>query len=365
MENYSIYLPSYSIGEDIYRKIPEVCEPYGRRIVAVGGKRAIASVKELLLEAVRDSSLVFEDFLWYGGESSYENVEALMADPKVQSADMLFAIGGGKATDTTKCLAVRLGKPVFTVPTIASNCSACTSVSIMYNPDGSFREPFFFAKPPVHAFIQTSVIAKTPYCYMWAGIGDTYAKYFESTISSRGENLVHYTALGVGMSRMCYEPLMQYGRKALEDQKAGRVSWEFEQTVLAIIVTTAVVSILVTTEHIIDYNTGLAHAIYYALTSFPHIEEGHLHGELVGFGVLLLLLIDGQKEEFERVYAFNRSVGLPTSIEDVEITEKDLPDVIKKAVSMKDIDHNPYVITEAMLTKAFEDLAVYGTGNLK
>ena len=175
--------------------------------------------------------------------------------------------------------------------------------------------------------------------------------------------MVHYTALGVGMSRMCYEPLMQYGKKALEDQQAGRVSWEFEQTVLAIIVTTAIVSILVTTERIIDYNTGLAHAIYYALTSFPHIEEGHLHGELVGFGVLLLLLIDGQKDEFNRVYAFNRSVGLPTSIEDVEITAKDLPAVIRKAVSMKDIDHNPYVITEEMLTQAFEDLAAYNNSN--
>lgn len=361
MENYSIYLPSYSIGDSVYQKIPEICSPYGRRIVAIGGRRAMASVRELLLEAVRDSSLVIEEFLWYGGESSYENVERLMANAKVQEADMLLAIGGGKATDTVKCLSVKLGKPVFTVPTIASNCSACTSVSIMYNEDGSFKEPFFFAKPPVHAFIQTSVIAKTPFKYMWAGIGDTYAKYFESTVSSRGEDLVHYTALGVGMSSLCYEPLMKYGRQALEDQKAGRVSWEFEQTVLAIIVTTAMVSILVTTEHIIDYNTGLAHAVYYALTSFPHIEEGHLHGELVAFGVLLLLLIDGQKETFKRVYEFNRSVGLPISIADVEITPEDLPAVISKTISMKDIDHNPYVVTEEMLRRAFDDLAAYDT----
>ena len=132
MENYSIYLPSYSIGDEVYSKIPQICEPYGKRIAAIGGRKAIASVRELLCEAVRDSSLVIEDFLWFGGESSYENVEALMANPVVQSADMLFAIGGGKATDTTKCLAVKLGKPVFTIPTIASNCSACTSVSIMY-----------------------------------------------------------------------------------------------------------------------------------------------------------------------------------------------------------------------------------------
>lgn len=361
MENYSIYLPSYSIGSDVYRKIPEVCRPYGTKIAAIGGHRAIASVKELLLDAVRDSELQFLEFLWYGGEATYENVEALQQQESVQNADMLFAIGGGKATDTVKALAEITHKPVFTVPTIASNCAACTSVSIMYNPDGSFKNPFFFEKPPVHAFIQTSVLIHTPTKYMWAGIGDTYAKYFESTISSRGEHPVHYVSLGIGMGRQCYEPLLLYGKKALEDQKKGELSYEFEQTVLSIIVTTAIVSILVTTEHIIDYNTGLGHAVYYALTSFPHIEEGHLHGELVGFGILLLLLVDQDMETFKTVYEFNRSIGLPTCIADVEITPKDLEAVIDKTVSMKDIDHNPYKVTKEMLTEAFETLAAYNT----
>ena len=139
------------------------------------------------------------------------------------------------------------------------------------------------------------------------------------------------------------------------------VSYEFEQTVRSIIVTTAVVSILVTTGHIIDYNTGLGHAVYYALTSFPHIEEGHLHGELVGFGILLLLLVDHDEENFRKVYEFNKSIGLPTCLADVEITEKDLQAVIEKTVSMKDIDHNPYVVTKEMLTEAFRELEAYHT----
>lgn len=359
MQNYSIYLPSYSIGEDVYKKIPEICSPYGKKIIAIGGHKAIASVKELLLRAVEGSQLSFLDFLWYGGEATYENVEMLQNTDAVKEADMIFAIGGGKATDTAKALAEMTKKPVFTVPTIASNCAACTSVSIMYNPDGSFKNPFFFAKPPVHAFIQTSVLIHTPTKYMWAGIGDTYAKYFESTISSRGEHPVHYVALGVGMSKQCYEPLLYYGKKALEDQAKGLLSYEFEQTVLTIIVTTAIVSILVTTDHIIDYNTGLGHAVYYALTSFPHIEEGHLHGELVGYGILLLLLVDKDMETFKTVYEFNKSIGLPTCMKDVEITDADLEAVIDQTISMKDIDHNPYKVTKEMLKEAFQTLEAY------
>ena len=73
----------------------------------------------------------------------------------------------------------------------------------MYNADGSFKEPFFFTAPARHCFIYTPVIAKSPAKYMWAGIGDTYAKYFEAEMSSRGEDLVHYHALGVtGMAIM-------------------------------------------------------------------------------------------------------------------------------------------------------------------
>ena len=354
MENYSIYLPSYSIGNDVYRNISEICEPYGTKIIAIGGHKAMEAVKDLILDAIIDSNLEILDFRWYGGESSYETVTMLINDPLVQEADMIFAIGGGKATDTGKCVATKLNKPVFTFPTIASNCSACTSVSIMYHMDGSFLEPFFFPKPPAHAFIQTSVLIKSPKIYMWAGMGDTYAKYFESTVSSRNEELPHYVALGVSMSAMCLQPILQYGEKALHDNEQGILSYEYEQTVLSIIVSTAIVSILVTTEHIIDYNTGLAHAIFYALTSYPHIEERHLHGEIVSFGVLLLLLVDNQKEMFEQLYAFNKRVGLPTSLSDLEFTKNELSTIIHKTVQMKDIDHNPYKITEELLHEAVE-----------
>jgi glycerol dehydrogenase len=266
---------------------------------------------------------------------------------------MIFAIGGGKATDTAKAVGVRTGKPVFTFPTIASNCSACTSVSIMYHPDGSFKQPFFFEKPPVHAFINTQIIAQSPKRYLWAGMGDTYAKYFESSMSSRNEEVPHYIALGVANAKMCYEPILKYGVKALKDNENGIVSTELEQAILAVIVSTAVASILLCTDHVIDYNTGLAHAIFYALTSFPQIEKNHLHGEVVAYGVLNLLLVDGNQEDFKKVYAFHQAVGLPVRLSDVELSQEELSRVVHIAASMKDIEHNPYPITEEMLTKSF------------
>lgn len=356
MENYSMHLPSYSIGDKVYDKIPEICEPYGTKIVAIGGQKAIAAAKDKILKACDNSKLTILDFVWYGGEASYENVEALMNNDTVKKADMIFAIGGGKATDTAKCLGIKADKPVFSFPTIASNCSACTSVSIMYYPDGRFKEPFFFPAPPVHAFIDTDILVHSPSRYMWAGMGDTYAKYFESTVSSRGEELNHYTQMGVTVSKMCFEPIIRYGKEAMESNNAGKVSYAYEQVVLAIVVSTGIASIFLTAEHIIDYNTGLAHAIFYSLTAYSHIEKNHLHGEVVSYGVLNLLLVDNDMETFEKVYNFSKSVGLPTCLSDLEFTVDDIDKLAEGAVIMKDIEHNPYSITKEMLVEAMKKL---------
>lgn len=356
IENYSMYLPSYSIGAKVYDKIPEICRPYGTKIAAIGGHKAIAAAKDQIVNACEDSGLEILDFVWYGGEASYENVEALKENPAVQQADMLFAVGGGKATDTVKCLGVKIGKPVFAFPTIASNCSACTSVSIMYYPDGRFKEPFFFPAPPVHSFINTEITVHSPSRYMWAGMGDTYAKYFESTMSSKGEELPHYIQMGVDVSKMCYEPVLRYGKEAMESNRAGIVSYAYEQVVLAIVVSTGMASIFLTAEHVIDYNTGLAHAIFYSLTAYPHIEKNHLHGEVVSYGVLNLLLVDKDMETFQKVYDFSKSVGLPTCLADLEFTKEDIAKLAEDAVKMPDIDHNPYVITKEMVIGAMSRL---------
>ena len=356
MENYSLFFPNYSVGETAYQKIPKICRPYGKTAIAIGGRHALCAAKPHILSAIQNSEIQIIDFLWYGGEASYENVCFLEQQAAVQQADMIFAIGGGKALDTGKCLGTRLHKPIFTFPTIASTCAAVTTVAIMYHPDGSFREPFFFLQPPVHAFLHTGILASAPSQYFWAGLGDTYAKYYETTVSSRGEQLEHYNALGVQISRQCLEPLLIYGEQAMQDSKQQIASKSFEQAILAIIVTTGLVSILVTREHTADYNSGLAHAIFYAMTTIPDFEKTHLHGAVVGFGVLLLLLCDGQKEEFERIYQFHQKVHLPTSLTELQITEEQMEQLYSIIPLQKDVAHYPYSITVPMLQKAFSDL---------
>ena len=233
LENYEVHLPNYSIGDKIYDKIGPVCESYGKKVLIIGSRRALKAAEDKIRAYVAKTNLEIIGTKLYGTDCTYAAVEKLRELPEYEEADMVFGVGGGKALDTVKCLCITDDKPVFAFPTIASNCAACTSVSIMYNEDGTFLKPNFFVRPVMHSFIDTEIIAKAPSQYMWAGIGDTYAKYYEAAISSRDERLEHFTSLGVVTSHMCRDPLLMYGAKALEDHKKGLCTYEVEQAVLA------------------------------------------------------------------------------------------------------------------------------------
>ena len=50
MSNYSIFLPSYSVGEECYKEIPYVTRKYGKKAVAIGGKTAMSKENPELLK---------------------------------------------------------------------------------------------------------------------------------------------------------------------------------------------------------------------------------------------------------------------------------------------------------------------------
>ena len=63
MENYSMHLPSYSIGSRVYDKIPEICEPYGTKVIAIGGHKAINAAKDKIVK-----NLIWRFWILFGME---------------------------------------------------------------------------------------------------------------------------------------------------------------------------------------------------------------------------------------------------------------------------------------------------------
>ena len=355
----SQYLPSYSVGPKAYDNVAEICLKYGKKAVAVGGKRALAAAKDELEKAIAGTGLEIIDYIWYGGEASYENAEMVMSQPKFKEADMIFAFGGGKALDTCKYSSCIAKKPVFTFPTIAGTCAAASTESIMYYPTGVMRDTFETIKPAVHIFINTQIIANAPEVYLWTGIGDTMAKHFETSLAGRGRELSHGNALGVEMASMCYKPLVKYGEKALADCKTHTPSYELQQICLCNIITTGMVSGFIE----FSLNSSIAHSLFYGMTVLPQIEKNHLHGEVVSYGVLVLLMYDGQMDKLNELYPFYKAVGLPTKLADIEVKYEELAPAIDKCLDVDDIHNAPYEVTAEKLYKAISDLEEYNKNN--
>lgn len=356
MEHSRYFYPNYSIGTDAYADVPQVCRKYGTKAVIIGGTRALKAAADRIKDAVKGSEIEITGVFEYGGEASRENMDMLNSHPEVREADMIFACGGGKAIDTCKVLAQESSRPFFTFPTIASTCASCTSLGIIYHPDGSLREYSFQEKPAEWIFINTQVIAEAPEKYLWAGIGDTMAKFYECTISARGDVLDHATSMGVQISHLCAEPLVKYGVEALEECRNNKAGNALREIVLGIIVSTGFVSNLVG----IDLNTGLAHACYNGFTVCRSTEEhGHLHGEIVAYCILILLLVDHQEKEFERIFEFSRKMGFPTRLSYIHASLDDMDAVIKKALDGIDVRKWPYEVTPDMILNAVKKIEAY------
>lgn len=346
------FFPNYTVGINAFERVQEICGYYGKKAIAIGGKRALAAVKDMIEDSLKNSEIEIIEYVWYGGEASFENAKNIMNLDKFKEADMIFAFGGGKALDTCKYAACLSKKPIFTFPTIAGTCAAASSEAIMYYPSGVMRETFETGKPALHIFINTQVIANAPQIYLWTGIGDTMSKHFETSLAARGKELKHGEALGIEMAKMCYKPLIKYGKKALDDCERHVASYELEQICLCVIVTTGLVSGLIN----VSLNSSIAHSLFYGMTVLPQIEKNHLHGEVVSYGVLVLLIYDEQMDKLSELYPFYKSIGLPTKLKDIEVTYGELAPVMDKCLDVEDIHNAPYIVTKEKLLEAISYL---------
>ncbi|MBQ4253028.1 MAG: iron-containing alcohol dehydrogenase family protein [Erysipelotrichaceae bacterium] len=349
-----LFLPRYTIGKDALDSMKPIIEPYGKRVVLIYGEKAWKAAGDKVRAALQGFDI--SGMIMYGKEASWDNINKLVADETVRQADVLIGIGGGKCLDVVKTAGDQLKKPVFTVATIASTCASVTKISIIHNNDGSFKEVFRLKEPPVHCFIDTEIIFRAPRQYFWAGMGDTMAKHIECVFSAKNDVLDFASEYGRTISSLCYYPMIEKGAAAYNSIIKGEYSEDVEEIILSIIVATGSVSLAVNP----DYNSAVAHALYYGLTVREWMERKHLHGEIVSYGTLIQLIVDKQWDKLKQTYEFNKSVGLPVRLADLDLTQDDpLDDVLEATVINPELYHVPYKVTKEMLREAIDYLEGY------
>lgn len=347
-------LPSYSYGgHEVYNKVPEFVKPYGSKVAIIGGEIALSKALPVLQPVLHAADMEITDTILFGGECTYERGQEIANMATVQEADVLFAVGGGKAIDTVKLVAKASNdKPFFSFPTIAATCAATSEVAAVYTADHVFHDVCYIFHPPLHCFIDANILVEAPARYLWAGMGDTIAKRYESWFSARNRDHSYNAEMGLTLAKLCAEPVYEYAVKAYEDNKEGKRTDAFDQMAMAVIFTTGVVSSSLPE----DFNSSLAHSICYGLTTNPETEENHLHGEMVAYGVLVLMMLDRQDEELRRWLPVYKTLGWPRKLAHLHLTTDYIPTIINKVMSVPDIEISPYPIVAEAVEEAIWNL---------
>ena len=329
-ENFAF--TSYCIDINIWGELKKSIEKYNK-ILIVTGEKSFAAVKENLLNALGDK---YFEIKKYQGECTYEHADEIYKSSLENNFDLVLGAGGGKAIDTAKIVAWKMKKDIFIVPTIASTCAGTSALSVVYNSDSTLKEFCFYDAPPKKIFIDLETIKNSPSKYIWAGMGDTLAKFYEVRIKHEymiSKNLpVNFpSAMGVKLSSLCRDLILENREKAFYEKN---ITEEFKKIVLAVLVNTGMVSNLVD-EFL---NGAVAHSVFYGLTVLPRIEKEHLHGEVVSFGILVQLVMEGKQEEYKELLSFYKKMKFPAKLSDVVVIEEFLE---KEEEILKEILNGP------------------------
>lgn len=328
------------IGE--LKRIKKYVEHLGKNYFILISNSGLKRFGDILKESFGESDVVFENF---NGECSKNEIARIREEFKSKNCDVMIGIGGGKILDTSKAVAFYEKCPVVIAPTIASTDAPCSALSVVYTDNGEFDEYLMLPKNPDVVLVDLEAVANAPARLLVAGMGDALATKFEAraAVKSNSKSMAggNATLAAEALANLCYDTLIKEGLKAKLAVENNVVTKSVEKIVEA--------NTLLSGLGFESAGLAAAHAIHNGLTV---IESAHslYHGEKVAFGVLVqLVLEDAPIEEIEEVIYFCQEVGLPTTLEELNIEEKDMSklyEVAKLSCAEGETIHNmPFEVT--------------------
>ena len=274
---------------------------------------------------------------------------------KKNNCDGVIAAGGGKVLDAGKLIADSLGINCITVPLSASTCAGWTALSNIYSPEGKFIKDVTLRRCPDLLIFDHTIVRAAPPRTLASGMADAVAKWYESSLTSSAsqDGLVQQA---VQMARVLRDQVFLNGRNAFLDPLGN--SWEIVAEGCAL--TAGIIGGLGGAR----CRTAAAHPIHNGLTQLSYTSKP-LHGELVGFGLLVQLHLEEKnsksqlpKQARSQLLDFFSQLNLPISLESIclkNTSSNNLHKACKFACNdNSDIHKLPFLINEKDLLEAIQ-----------
>lgn len=350
--NFGVQIPAdYKRGPGVLDQVGQFCKERASRVFIAGGKRALAAVEDQLLANLENAGLEVIGPEWYGGECTWANIEKVNDLAVEENAELIIAVGGGKALDTGKGAAYKAGLPCVTIPTIAATCAAFTPLSIIHNEDGVYVENTPLSACPVGIFVDSQIIMDAPDKWLYAGMGDTLAKWYELRATTGNIPTTSGTLGGIQNGKICYDIIKEFGSEAKSALDEEQINPGLGYVIDAIILYAGMSSILGGEK----CRGAASHSIYFGFTNIPTAHHKG-HGLLVGFGNLCLLALEERSDlELTEEIKLARECGVPTRLSDIaDLSQEDLELVAKVACQAADMKNMPMEVRPKMVIEAIQ-----------
>jgi glycerol dehydrogenase len=340
----------------------------------IQGRGVVASIGKHVAEIGRQPLLIVDENVWklagdtlsssfkeagvdvrrevFGGVCSHREIDRITEVARASGADVAVGVGGGTTLDTAKAVGHQAGIAWVTVPTVASTDAPTSALSVVYTDDGVFEEYVFFPHNPDLVLVDTELCAGAPFRFLVSGMGDALATWVEAraTAESRKSTMAGGmpTMAGLALAKLSWDTLIAYGFSARQAAQQHVVTPALEKVVEA--------NTLLSGLGFESGGLAAAHAVHNGLTALPQTHH-FMHGEKVNFGTLTqFALEDRPTREFNEFVSFCMSVGLPTTLADLDlanVSREELLTVAKAATIPGETIHNmPFSVTSTMVVDA-------------
>lgn len=324
----------------------------GRRVLLLGRSGATAPLRRQLASALAADGLTVQ-LAELQHDCCEVDLQRLAGELQQSNAEVVLAAGGGKVLDAGKLLAHRHGLACITVPTSAATCAGWTALANVYTADGAFLHDLALARCPDLLVFDHTLVRQAPDRTLTSGIADAMAKWYEASVSSgsSGDGLIQQA---VQMARVLRDQLLLDAETAL--QEPGSEAW------VRVVEACGLTAGLIGGIGGARCRTVAAHAVHNGLTQLPACH-GALHGEKVGFGILVQLRLEellggshlaGQARR--QLLPFFQRLGLPCTLAELGLaraTVDELEQACRFAMAPgSDLHHLPFNVTGADLLAA-------------
>ncbi|MGM0213013.1 glycerol dehydrogenase [Enterococcus sp. AZ109] len=247
--------------------------------------------------------------------------------------DFVLAIGGGRAIDLGKSLALREQISCVVLPTSAATDAPASRISVNYDKEGYFQKYSYFSKGPDLVFVDTAILVNSPVHFLTSGIADGLSTYVEARTvwENKGINTLggRPTIAAQALAEKCRDVLFADGLAAVADNMEKKVTPAFEAVVEA--------NTLLSGLGFESGGLSIAHALHNALTSLYGKELKASHGQIIAVTTLIHLKVEG-RSELSEYQAFFKELSLPTTITELglQLDESSIAKVVELAFDKND-----------------------------